>query len=362
MTLQKDYIFVLPTLKTAGGNLEVIRLADEVIRSGKTVAIVSLWRTANPINPAAIPVSVLFDRPLNRVWAFLSIPWILFAFSKVLRDTCSPTTKVVFTHYATYIPAPLLPKRQRWFFVQALEWYFVPAGPLRTLLRAFILKSYRKGHVLAANRFLRRSLEAKEITVSQTADIWADPFFAAEGGVARDIDVTLMFRKGIPKRADWGAALLNRLRADRPGLRITVISPDEEFADMAGPNGIFLLRPSREDILHTYQRSRVFILFSDHEGFGLPPLEGMGSGCVPLCRDAGGVRAYMEPDLEANILPLQAPPEDMAHRLYEILDDSAEWSRLSAVAKRVFSDGLNRAANRFSALENCGFINRQMPS
>lgn len=359
MTSKKDYIFVLPTLKTAGGNLEVIRLAKEVRSTGKNVSIISMWNTKNPVQPETIDVSTLFNNPVGRFQALISLPKVLNYFRHKVHDLSDNNTNFVFTHYATYLLAPFLPKRQRWFFVQALEWYFVPPGPLRTPLRAFILGSYRKGRVLAANRFLRRSLEAEAITVSQTADIWADPFFVADGAATRDIDVTLIFRKGAPKRADWGAALLARLRADRPELRIAVISPDEEFASMAGPNGMFLLRPSREDIRHTYQRSRTFILFSDHEGFGLPPLEGMGSGCVPLCRDAGGVRAYMEPDLEANILPLSASPEDMAHRLYMILDDDAEWSRLSAVAKRVFGEGLDRAANRLSALEKCGFIGWQ---
>lgn len=359
MTSKNEYIFVLPTLKMAGGTLEVIRLANEVRNIGESVSIISMWDTQNPVQPGTINVSTLFKNPVGHLKALLSLPKIVSRFRHKVDALSDYNTKFVFTHFATYLLALVVARRKRWFFVQALEWYFVPSGPLRTSLRAFILGSYRRGRVLAANRFLRKSLEAEAITVSQTADIWADPFFAVDGAVTRDIDITLMFRKGTPKRADWGAALLDRLRADRPELRIAVISPDEEFAGMAGPNGMFLLRPSREEIRHTYQRSRMFILFSDHEGFGLPPLESMGSGCVPLCRDAGGVRAYMEPDLEANILPLSASPGDMTHSLYTILDDGAEWSRLSAVAKHVFGVGLDRAANRLAALEECGFIDRQ---
>lgn len=350
-----DHVFVLPTLKIAGGNLEVVRLAEELRGRGENVAIIGMWGTQAPIRCDDIPASTLFDGPVKPSGALLSLPLIFLRFLKVQRFR-SPRTKFIFTHYATYLLAPLVRRRRRWFFVQALEWYFVPPGPRRSALRSFIASAYRKGRLLAANPFLRRSLEQRGLRVEATADIWAAPFFDEEGGGGREYDVALMFRKGVPKRADWGTALLERLRASRPLLRAVIISPDDEFAGMAGPGDTFLLRPSREEIRDAYQRSRVFILFSDHEGFGLPPLEAMGCGCVPLCRDAGGVRAYMEPSLEANIIPLDASHEVMIGRLFEILDDRVEWSRLSALSRQVFRDGLRRAADRLAELERCGFV------
>lgn len=362
MILNFDYVFILPSLKTAGGNLEVIRLADDVRRQGKTVAVVSMWQRPNPIATDGVPTITLYDRPVNIFLAFLSIPLIAARFIKMVRHSKASHTKFVFTHFATYLLHIFTPKSQRWFFTQALEWYFVKARALQSALKLFILSANRSGHVLTANPFLTRSLEGEGITVAATADIWADPFFADGTDELRIYDVALMFRKGTPKRADWGIALLEALRIIRPDLRIVAVSPDEEFADHISADIDFLLRPEKSVLRQTYHRSRVFVLFSDHEGFGLPPLEAMGCGCVPLCRDSGGVRAYMEPLLEENIVPLRMTPDDFARHLSDLVDDPKRWISLSETSRRVFNDGLHRAASRVSALEQCGFIAKRANS
>jgi glycosyltransferase involved in cell wall biosynthesis len=86
-------------------------------------------------------------------------------------------------------------------------------------------------------------------------------------------------------------------------------------------------------------------MMSDQEGFGLPPLEAMGSGCVPICRDSGGVRAYMIGKLKESLLPLNSDIDyiiDFADKLQH----RNEWALLSSFAKQVFVDGLNKSNNR----------------
>lgn len=353
-----DHVFVLPTMKIAGGNLEVIRLAEDVRRTGKDVSIVSLWHTPNPISCEGIATFTLFNRPVNKLTALISIPLLLASFWRLVRHLRSDSTKFVFTHFTTYALVPLISKSQRWFFVQALEWYFVSAGLLRGALKTFITASYRTGHILVANRYLKRMIEGNALRVEASVDIWADSFFDSGVEGLRSFDIALVFRKGLVKRADWGTALLEKLKTDYPDLRVAVISPDEDFASIVEPNSMFFLRPTRSEMRAIYQQSRVFVLFSDHEGFGLPPLEAMGSGCVPVCRDAGGIRAYMEPELEGNIIPLDASPDAMIHRLVEILYSHDEWSRLSCTSYKVFRNGLHRLANRLASLQNCGFVDR----
>jgi glycosyltransferase involved in cell wall biosynthesis len=358
---QRDYLFIVPTLKTTGGNLEVLRLAHELRRNGEDVSILSLWNTSHPLPTGALRSHLLSDRLANRRDALISLLAIVARFVAARRRLVHPGTRLVFTHYATYALLLLTPHRQRWFFVQDLEWHFIRRFPFRSLLKRAILAALRRGKVLAANRFLSNSLEQVGIMVAATADIWADPAFAVADGPVRDVDVTIMLRKGAHKRADWGAMLLETLRFERPDLRLVVISPDEEFAPLAGAV-TFLLRPTRDQLRQTYRRSRLFVLFSEHEGFGLPPLEAMGSGCVPLCRDAGGVRAYMEPELIENIVPLAASVQAMTRRIYALLDDEAEWRRLSNIGRSVFARGLERAATRQQRLAACGFTDESVAS
>ena len=105
-----------------------------------------------------------------------------------------------------------------------------------------------------------------------------------------------------------------------------------------------------------YERTRVFLLLSEHEGFGLPPLEAMGSGCVPLCRDAGGVRAYMQGELAENILPLALPAEDVLERAVALAHDENHLTRLRMAAREIFDDGLERVAQRPSDLSVSGIL------
>lgn len=351
------HAFLVPTLKSTGGTLEVLRLAQELRRAGSTVTIASMWGNTYPIACEGVDVVTLFDRPVHPAGAALSLPLVFLRFAHLVRRW-GPRTRIAFTHYSTYPMAFLVPRNRRWFFVQDLEWCFVPAGAARSALKAFILTAYRGGRLLSANQFLTRALAGLGLPVAATADIWADPFFLDDGAVAeRDHDIALILRKGAHKRADWGLAFLEQLHERRPGLRVLAISPDEDFRE-ASAGATFLLRPSRAEIRDAYQRSRVFVLFSDQEGFGLPPLEAMGSGCVPLCRDAGGVAAYMTPMFDENLIPLEAPPEMMIARLLDILDDRQRWERLSIRARTVFRNGLDRAARRLDVLAQCGFVDK----
>jgi glycogen synthase len=92
-----------------------------------------------------------------------------------------------------------------------------------------------------------------------------------------------------------------------------------------------------------YSKSKIFIHLSDHEGFGLPPLEAMGSGCVPLCRHSGGVIAYMS-HFEAHGLLLQKTQsvDDIVYSFNSLLNDVENLKLLSKKATEVFTIGLKR--------------------
>ena len=48
------------------------------------------------------------------------------------------------------------------------------------------------------------------------------------------------------------------------------------------------------EIANFYNSCNVFIFGSYEEGFGLPPLEAMASGCAVISSDCGGVRTFLD--------------------------------------------------------------------
>lgn len=184
-----------------------------------------------------------------------------------------------------------------------------------------------------------------------------DPVFAGRTDVKRDIDIVLMLRHGAHKRADLAQAVITYCGDRQPPLRVAVITPDAEFAPTFSHRvACFALRPSKEAMRDIYERSRLFVLLSDQEGFGLPPLEAMGSGCVPLCRDAGGIRSYMSGELNSMIVPLAAPWQAIADRAEEVLADEDRWHHLSAASARMFREGLAAFERRLSTAGARRFI------
>ena len=101
-----------------------------------------------------------------------------------------------------------------------------------------------------------------------------------------------------------------------------------------------------------YARSNFFVHLSDHEGFGLPPLEAMGGGCLPLCRDSGGVRSYMLDDLlSRQLFARDVGVEPLFRRGQELLESPLEMAVLRRRAREVFGRGLCSAGERAAAIE-----------
>ena len=268
-----------------------------------------------------------------------------------------PGARWMLSHYVTYALAPFVAGERLWFFVQDLEWTFVPPR-LRGLLRRFILATLTRGRTLAANSYLAASLVRHRVPVAATIPIWASPIFSGVTDRHRDIDIVLVMRRGAHKRIDLARCVLALRRQHHPHVRMAVITPNDEFAEMVldDPGVELLLRPEPEEMRALYERTRVFLLLSEHEGFGLPPLEAMGSGCVPLCRDAGGVRAYMRGVLENNLLPLSLDAGDILDRAVALSRDEPRLARLRTAARRIFEEGLERAAQRPADLAASGIL------
>jgi glycosyltransferase involved in cell wall biosynthesis len=238
-----------------------------------------------------------------------------------------------------------VPIERRFFFVQDLEWKFVRNPLLSGLLRLMILSCYRRGTLVSANAYLTSSLRQLGIPASIEAPIWADEGFLAPDAGPRDIDFAMVLRKGAHKRLDYYRSFIDLARHDGK-LKLAVISPDDDLiATVRDSVDVCLTRPSLAEMRALYQRTRCFLQLSEHEGFGLPPLEAMGAGCVPLCRDSGGVRAYMaRAELSGLLMPLSSSVEEIYQHGRALLADQEQLRDFSRRAREVFRAGLSATA------------------
>lgn len=367
LTEKPAFVFVTPSLQISGGNLEIIKLAGDLQQRGHPVRLVAMWRAPHPIDTRGVPVSTLFNWSFDRRRAFFQMPVLMAAFTRTLRrlhqqEQRPAKPRIVFSHFTTYPLAFGVARERRWFFVQDTEWNFAGPGRYRRALHRFIVSNLRRGSIVTTNTYLSQALMGEGLSIASRLPIWANPDFAGDRDAVRTFDVVLMLRQGAHKRADLVIALIKRCRAARPHLRLAAITPDPILADAVSRDvQMCLLRPSLHDMRDLYARSRVFLLMSEHEGFGLPPLEAMGSGCVPVCRDSGGVRSYMWGELADNIVPLSATIDELLDRVEAVMDDPDHWRRLSQLSSEAFDQGVATYEGRLNDPASSAFVTRACP-
>lgn len=346
--------FVVPAMKIGGGIREIVSLARDISRSPADVTIISMW-TAEHAMDCPLPVLALSRWRPRAKFAPLQLPLLYAKFLlHVLRRRWAGvhrSDRYIFTHYSTLTFAALAGEHQRLFFVQDLEWKFLHNATLVRWLRQFILHRFRSGRLISANLYLSDALKLQGLDVPILAPIWANEAFQAGPIALRDVDYVMVLRRGAHKRLDLYLEFI-RLARCQPDMRLAVISPDDDLiAQVRGDVDITVLRPSMPEMRSLYARSKIFVHLSEHEGFGLPPLEAMGAGCIPLCRDSGGVRAYMrDPQLSQQLFDGSVPTLALFEHGQALLASAAVREALERRAREVFSQGLHAAQDRREAV------------
>lgn len=343
---------VLPSLRVGGGNYEALSLAQALSEAGCGMRVQSLWQAEEPV-PTRLPVESMRPWPPRVGRAALEYPVLALAFARRLRGRMrDQRTHHLFTHYSTLPLALLVPRSRRWWFVQDVEWVFPSRAWARALLERLILFVAARSRLVVANDYLHAAMHAQGLRVEVDHPIWADAGFAAEHMRPledRDIDVLFILRSGRMKCSPMYFEVASGLRRAHPALRLMAVSPDRTWLDAcaaAVPGIESTYSPSRAQLAALYARSKCFLMLSEHEGFGLPALEAMGSGCVPVCRDAGGPRAYMTGELEAMLVPLSRSAAHIADAVSGLLADAQRWQRLSKAGREIFDIGLSNSVRR----------------
>ncbi len=340
----RKVLILLPSLRISGGNKEAIRLAEDLRDRGNAVELVVFWKSDHDLPCPGFRVSYLSQFITNRSLAAVQFPLLLLRFLLFLGQHFSAADRkriaLILTHFSTYPFAWAAHRLARYCFIQDAEWMFVKEGGRRSLLRWFILATCRRSRVFTTNGYLETVFEQKGIQQVGRLSIWPNiSWLASTRNSTREIDVVMLLRRTHSKRLDLYFEVLNLIK--QSGFAACVLSPDADLLDKAADLAEkTLLRPSQKEFKEIYGRSKIFLLLSETEGFGLPPVEAMGSGCIPLCRDSGGPRCFMTGVLEENLLSLNEDSEQIFKRLQALLSDPLKLAALSEAARIEFASGV----------------------
>jgi glycosyltransferase involved in cell wall biosynthesis len=113
--------------------------------------------------------------------------------------------------------------------------------------------------------------------------------------------ILLSFSTGMYKNPEGTCELISRIRLNFPNERITVFGRPERPKEL--PSSVtYMKNKSDREVAKLYRSSKVFVFFSNFEGFGLMPLEAMRLGCAVVCTDCFGNRDYIEDKVNALIV------------------------------------------------------------
>lgn len=101
------------------------------------------------------------------------------------------------------------------------------------------------------------------------------------------------------------------------------------------PNGVQVRgHVSRAELAGLYRRAGMLVFPSRYEGFGLPPIEAMASGCPVAAADAGSLPEVVS---DAGVLFDPADPEDVARGIEQAMDMAEELQRRGMMRARRFT-------------------------
>jgi glycosyltransferase involved in cell wall biosynthesis len=275
-----------------GGNLLLTRLGDDLTSVGHKINRLYIFRSSS------VAHAIIFA-PLQFLLAALSL-------------IKSESKYVILTHYATY-PFLFMPFVKKIIFIQDLEWLFwkASANPLLEHLfeRIFTLLYLSCDIIISGNSYITSRLQklgSNSITkirdlpqiIQYDVSIKPKEVISCERtDVNRRYDLTFIIRKGYHKNKTMYLKLIKELEDKYRLIRLRILVIDFTCTFSIPPSSIhtyiILSTQQQTHLFNIYNDSRIFVLLSLHEGYGLPPLEAMYYGAIPIVTYNGGSQLYM---------------------------------------------------------------------
>lgn len=177
--------------------------------------------------------------------------------------------------------------------------------------------------------------------------ILATDFYLPQVSKTRENTVSLLNHGDPTKRTTFGLETLKEVKKLVPDLKVLLFGTYEKPTIL--PDWIeFYYRPSidrlRDDI---YGRSKIYLMPSVQEGWGLTGMEAMASGAVPIASKYGGMLDYMTNQIDS-LLVTKDNQTAFISALVTLLNDDEQCSRMAAEATKITKKfSLNQSAAKF---------------
>ena len=200
-------------------------------------------------------------------------------------------------------------------------------------------------------RNLRRSFTGKIIAISPwtagqitdhlpeppvVPDVISNTFWEYVGSKniqLREKDILFHFSLAGHKGKETGKKLISLICGLRPGTQFTIWSRDGVPKGLNGP----VVRNIPEKELGGLYRNHKMLLFpSNFEGFGMPPIEALACGCIPILYSGIGAADLYARDGETAVI-IDADLETTAKRVARLLDDHEKMEAMRRSAQKVLS-------------------------
>lgn len=159
-------------------------------------------------------------------------------------------------------------------------------------------------------------------------------FALSDPPVARDIDVAILFHPNPEKGFAVGRDAFEELLRRRPGIRCVVFSmAGKPLRPLPDQVELILDLDQRGLVDEVYNKTKVLMQASNHEGFGLTAIEAMACGAALVTTDCGGSRDYAVPGETALVVPT-GDATGLADAVEALLDDDARREAIARAGER----------------------------
>lgn len=329
-------VFVLPSIKTGGGNRVVIELANQLIIQNINVDIV-YPNNSTDINTFEVSEKVSFIKiGKNSISKIDKLKNLFTTFSYLNKNYKNEI--IIFTDPIMSLFISIVRNNKLYRFIQADDYrIFDDLLVLKNKFFLIIYKVLTKISYLYKVEYLFNSKYSfdKFIEVSKRDDI-------AYNLVHPSINKRVFFNQNIRKDNEINICIVARKHplkgfidfikpfhgGNIHGIDNVFVISHDDLSDFDLSN-VTLIKPKNDEEIAYYMNiSHIFVSTSWWEGFGLPPLEAMACGCAVLLTDAGGVNEYAVPN-ENCLMYEPKKQEELVDKLNLLIKDRKLQKKLS---------------------------------
>ncbi|MGL5965534.1 MAG: glycosyltransferase family 4 protein [Fusobacteriaceae bacterium] len=329
--------FVTPQFKTGGGNRVFVELANELVKDNHVEIIYP--NNSNETNTFELNKNIkilsLGKYKSSKIFKLLNMLYSLFWIRKNKKDC-----KIVITDPIMSLFYFILPQENLFRFIQADDYrIFDDKAIIKNeiilkiykMLTKLSYKSKKVNYIFNSkyvyNLFLKDSKNNVEYKLVHPA-INKKKFYDKKIRLENELNICIVARKHPFKGFSTFVEAWKKLSLKEKIDNVYIISHDDLSSFSLSESKFKIIVPkSDEEISDTMNKSHIFISTSWCEGFGLPSLEAMASGCSVVTSDSGGVNEYAKNNYNCYIYP----PKDvdmLVQKIEELVLDSLKREKL----------------------------------